>query len=353
MSARFWVVAALVASALAGIASAQHAAVFPQVAVGGNYSTHLTVADPNGVSSQTKTVLAELFDDNGVPLVVSVDSGPPVTTFNIVLNRFEERAFVLTSSGGVRVGWMRLTTSGPGRFDAAVRYLQSSGGPNLGNPLDAVGVLPSELVHFWTVTVDKRNSADNVAVAVSNPTDRAIEITFRLFKGTTQIGTLVRRTLQPRGHLAAYVNEIMGSSFFDIGTLTIESSVYFNAMALGQSGPADFYGLPAFKATQVWDWTSGSLSGRWHWAFVDNGSFYGVERSAALNPPQTFMRGFFDNRFVLEYLSDGVGVKGVILFQGTLTTENNVDTVSGTRLVINESGAIVSSQSFKATRVDQ
>ncbi|MGI8783208.1 MAG: hypothetical protein ACR2L2_06115 [Acidobacteriota bacterium] len=351
MRNRFWLPAILVLFCSVLTGRAQATLILTHLAVGGDYATHLTVVEPHGSARQ---VIVDFFDDSGSPLFVSVDGGVPVSSVTRSLSSFEERVLVLTRSGAVAVGWARVATGPPGKVEASLRFVRLVNG----NVADSVGILPSEEVHYWTVTIDQQRVGDSVGVAVVNNTNASITITFDLFDGPNRVaGTgTVSRVIPARGHLSLFAtggpNELYNINFTGVGTLTMTSSVNFAAVALRFENN-EFSSLPANKATQVWDWSSPStgtatLGGTWQFTFVDSGSIYGVENNTIGVSSLVFLRGFLaDNRFVAERLyNESDGTRGLIVYQGTVTQAG----VTGQRVQIRQDGFIVSSQSFRANR---
>ncbi|MBI2820919.1 MAG: hypothetical protein HYX74_01720 [Acidobacteria bacterium] len=332
----------------------------PQVAVGGPISTYITVVESNNVS---KEVQIDLFDDNGSPFLASFDGGAAVSNFTFNLGPFTERVFMLTSSGPARAGWARLTTSGPGQFNASERFVISGDSAGI---VDAVGVLPTEENVFWSITFDRRNSSQNVGVAVVNPTDRILDVTFDLFVGPNRApGTgTVRRSLAPRGHLASYITEIFSSNF--IGTATLEVRTGTNrfgdeisVMVLRQDG-SQLSSLPANKPQFIWDWVSPatgtpSAGGYWFWTHLEKDRFFGTEVNTVGTSNRVFLRGSWDgNRFAAERLfTNPDGSRGMQVYQGAASGELGRRVIQGTLTVLTEAGAVTLVQSFRATEGKQ
>lgn len=355
MRNRYWLSAILVFCCTVLTGRAQATLILPHLAVGGDYATHITVVEPHGSARQA---IVDFFDDNGSPLFVSVNGGVPVSSVTVSLSSYEERVLVVTRSGGVAVGWVRVATGAPGKVEATLRFVRLVGGA----VADSVGILPSEEVHFWTVTIDQQRANDRVGVAVANNTNGSITITFDLFDGPNRVaGTgTVTRVIPARGHLSLFAtggpNELYNINFGGVGTLTMTSPDNFAAVALRLEND-EFSSLPASKATQVWDWVSPStgtatLGGTWQFTFVDSGTIYGVENNTIGVSSLVFLRGFVAlDRFVVERLyNESDGTRGLIVYQGTLTGSGTSSTVTGQRVQVRQDGFIVSSQSFRANR---
>jgi len=333
---------------------AQAPLILTHLAVGGDYATHLTVVEPHG-SARTATV--EFFDDSGSMMFVNVNGGASVSSVTLQLSSYEERVLVLTRIfGPVAVGWARVSTGAPGKVEAALRFVRSVNG----NVADAVGILPSEEVHYWTVTVDQQRAGDRVGIAVVNNTASAITITFGLWDGPNRVAGTggVNRTIPARGHLSLFAsggpNELYNINFIGVGTLAMTSSVNFAAVALRLEND-ELSSLPASKAAERWSLVSPSsgsatLGGTWQFTFVDSGTFYGIENNTIGSISLVFLRGFrADDRFVAERLyNESDGTRGTVLYQGVLSDGGS--TVNGQRVQIRQDGTIVSSQSFRATR---
>jgi hypothetical protein len=331
---------------------------FPQMVFGGGYATYLTVSDP--LSNGTREVYVSFYDQDGNDLVATVDQGiGQVSGFQFTLNALAEKTFAITGTGSATSGRLEIAAEGVKRFNSSLRYVTTD---SFGNRTDVVGILPVSPTNSWTITVDKRQTWENVGVAIANwwkgtnPGDADAEVQFSLYQNGTQVGSSKSITVRELGQRSLYVDDKdLFPTFSGVGTLRISSpNVSVSVMAIRQDG-AQFSSLPADAGTQLWNWTytadSTTYTGSWSWRFQEEGDFYGEEQ----NPWNTGLirvRGIYDTFFILEWWwwnSDTD--QGTILFQGSPAMEGNTQVINGKRSVIGSDGSTLSSYTFKATRL--
>jgi hypothetical protein len=344
---------------LPGIVPAQtgNDAILPQLAVGADFTSYLTIGNPTGIES--RKIHVQIYANNGTGLPVSVNGSLPVTETLVNLGSFEEVSLVLTKAGDLTAGWVYVWAEDLSRINVALRYVLG----NQANPVqDSVGIIPAEWAHTWTIEVDKRAPTDYIGIALANPSDLPIEeITFDLFHGAQRVaGTeTVTKSLPAAGHEAFFVHQLFPPPFDlpnGVYTLRMSSLARFSAVALRMDGiPIQFSSLPADQEAQLWNWSCtdcvSPLSGQWSWRFLDGHSFIGSGLStAAANP--FIVRGLLnETRFILDWSTSWSDAMGITVFQGVPGNEDGTDVINGTVTEVTDSGTVRKTYSFKATRV--
>lgn len=183
---------------------------FPQVALGGGYSTNFTITNTGAteVSAELK-----LTGSDGLPLVASgVVSNPGTEPETIIDSTFS----VLIPPGGVtfisadspypenptQIGWARLI-SDEGSLTAVATYEYSVGE----KILTMVGVIQSQRIPSATIPVDNiAAQTKQLAYALANPSGQTITVELVL---VSQSGTVVDDTISiqlgPREHTTRYL----------------------------------------------------------------------------------------------------------------------------------------------------
>lgn len=333
----------------AGAALGQFRTSLPHVAVGGPFTTIVTIAATT-VLPQTLTL--QLYDDQGNPMPASIDGGAPAATFSLALPGRTIRVLVLAAAGPARAGWVAIgTDSAPVQVSA--RFVVAAGS---GAVADTVAVLPPENDRNWTVFFRRESPSENVGVALANPEAKAMVVGFELFRGDGSGGAQrhVDVTVPPFGHYAAFVTEIFGQDVRGVGALKVQSNDHpFPVLALIEE-QGQLSSLPAGHDSAYVTFVipaSAPDSGRnaWFINLLDTESIAGVEvrsgeRAGALS-------GFVDiaaNRLAFERrakISDGVA-EGLVIYQGNFTGSQ---TLAGVQTVLREDGTVVSRTTFSAT----
>jgi hypothetical protein len=333
---------------------------FPQIAFGGGCTTYLTVSDP--LPSGSRVVYVNMYDKDGDALTATVDQGIGEVpgAFSFTLDELAVKTFAITKTGSTVAGRLEVAAEGIERFNSSLRY--SITNPS-GSITDVVGVLPIEPTNDWTITVDKRQDSEYIALAIANWwSDVEAEVKFDLY----QSGAIVNSVSKPvpaLGQLSIYVNDAsMFPSFTGLGTLRISSpDVTISVMAIRQDG-SQFSSLPADAGTQLWSWSytdsSTTYGGLWSWRFSEGTNFLGDEQNP-WNDDFIKVRGTYDASFapspffILEWwYVDSATDQGTILFQGTPGTEGSKEVINGKRLKVNAAGVAGTAYTFKATRID-
>ncbi len=203
---------------------------FPQVAVGGGYSTLFTITNTGADAASGSLVLT---DQQGNPFSVSAtltdSSGvtqpsSPGSTFALTIPS-GATVFLLASGLAAdspqQVGWAQLGSSG-GSLSAVATYEYVVGGATQ----TIVGVLQSRALQFATVAVDNNSSQDKqTAYAIANPGNRTISVRLALVgQDGTVVDNSVTLTLGPGQQIARYLWQ-------DLARTDFRGSVVFRGQA--------------------------------------------------------------------------------------------------------------------------
>jgi trimeric autotransporter adhesin len=214
-------------------------AFFPQLAVGGGYSTLFTVTN-TGPAPATGTLA--LTDQRGNPLSAGASLTdaygaarplPPGSSFDLTIPS-GGTSFLLAAdlgaSGPVRSGWARLDSSG-GSLTAVATYERARGG----NLEASVGVLQSQPTQFATIPVTNDTAGNTqTAYAIANPGLESISVKLALAASDgTVIDDTVTITLGPAEQIAKYVWQDLARKDFK-GSLVFrgQAGASFIAVAL-------------------------------------------------------------------------------------------------------------------------
>jgi hypothetical protein len=212
---------------------------FPQVAVGGGYSTLFTVTNVGATAASGNLILTdplgnffvvngELTDSSGTTLPVTAGSS---FAFNIPTGgTIFLSAAPLNSSSSVNIGWARLESTG-GSLTAVATYEYVVGGILQ----TRVGVLNSQPLQFATIPVDFDNTQGKQMVyALSNPSEQTISIKMALIgQDGAVIDDTLMVTLPPGQQIASYLSQDTGRTNFK-GSLVFrgQNGATFVAVAL-------------------------------------------------------------------------------------------------------------------------
>jgi hypothetical protein len=177
---------------------------------------------------------ADIFDNDGNPLMASADAAAPASsiTFTVPGNRVSR--IVLSGDQTLRSGWIRLTLSGSVHLIANAVF-QTFIGSDLASE---ASVLESPSINNGLIYAKVQSGVANVGVAFANSQTDANTISLTLFSQDGFVAATRDITLPSNGHLAQFVTELfpqLGSSDFD-GALSVHSSTPFSAVALRLSG---------------------------------------------------------------------------------------------------------------------
>jgi hypothetical protein len=331
----------------------------PHVAAGGGWTSYLTINDPHGVSSRTVWVF--FYDDNGQALTLNVD-GLPESTFNFTLAANQEKTFVINSGATPFGGQVQIAAQGIERLNVSLRFAYSNGS---GSTIDAIGVLPVMPNSSWSFPIDKQRLSDNMGVGISIPWSNVgtVTVSFDLYQNGRRVpGTSsVTRSIASLGHLSLFASELFPDVVYG-GTATLKissSQTTFCAIALRADG-SQYSSLSVDAAVQSWSVKVTGVSGveTWAWRFIEGYSFFGAGTNPNNADKYFAIRGvcatdLSPQYFLLEwnYVNSGDYSQGMMIFQGTISRENGVDVINGTRQDIKLDGTIVGTATFKATRI--
>ena len=154
---------------------------FPQIIVGESFETVVQIA--NDVASDD-TLNLEVYsgaaEDNGQPLPVEIDGNPPSATAQRPLPAYQELSLRLKLSGsGLKVGWLRVTSSvSGGRISGSLFYRIKNGD----TVLESVGVTSSKRFRFAQIQLDHNDQASDTGVGFINPDESPVDVTIDLFQ---------------------------------------------------------------------------------------------------------------------------------------------------------------------------
>lgn len=207
----------------------------PQVAFGGPADFYMdtvlyfTTNLPTGV-----VATADIFDNDGNPLLASANGGAPSSSIPIAVLSNRVTKIVLTGDNTLRSGWIRLTVSGTVNLVTNAVF-QTFSGATL---VSEASVLESPAVQRGLVYVDTR-AGSNVGVALGNSRTDAITVSLDLFNQQGNIVASHDFVLPPTGHLAQFVTELfleLASLPDFVGSMALHSASSFSSLALRLTG---------------------------------------------------------------------------------------------------------------------
>jgi hypothetical protein len=323
--------------------------ILAQVATGGGYTSHLNISDPVGSEAQNIRVL--FYDDAGKPLPLSVDGAPSASSYIFLLEPHGERTLVLTS-GSLRTGWVKVAGNRDSKVDVSLRFSFAAAD---GTVSDAVGILPSDVTNFWTLTFDRRTPNDLIGVAVVNPHNTEQEVSFDLYQGgrrASGTGT-VKLTLPALGHRALFLHELFNNLPEGSTILELAATANVAVVALRGDGP-QYSSLPPYPGVEMWDWSITTPGGQTYWAgrwclrFGSDAQFTGVSTDNSQRWDVTGKYGS-SSQFQLESfvgLGDDIGI---MLFFGTWIRTETGRLINGKYMEIKTDGSVQKVYNFQAT----
>ena len=209
---------------------------FPQVAVGGGYSTLFAATNTGSTTASGSLILT---DPQGNPLSVdgalTNSSGvtqPTLTghafSFTVPAGGTVFLSTTLTADGPINTGWGQLESTG-GLLTGVVTYEYMAGS----TLQTIVGVLQSQPLQYATIPVDN-DSSQSIVYAIANPSGQTIDIKLALVgQDGTVIDDTVTVTLGPGEQIAKYLWQEMGRTNFK-GSLVLrgQAGASFIAVAL-------------------------------------------------------------------------------------------------------------------------
>ncbi len=212
---------------------------FPQIAVGGGYSTLFTITNTGDTEASGSLVLT---DQQGNPFSVSgaltdstgyTWSASAGSTFALTIpsgGTIFLSATGPTTSSPLKVGWGLLDSTG-GILSAVATYEYAVGAATQ----ILVGVLQSQPVQYATIPVDNDSSrGKQLAYAIANPSLQTISVKLALVgQDGTVVDDTVAVTIGPQQQIARYLWQDLARSNFK-GSLVLrgQSGATFVAVAL-------------------------------------------------------------------------------------------------------------------------
>jgi hypothetical protein len=202
---------------------------FAQFGNGGGIISDILLTNASAASSSSATVFFRGDDGSPLPVGVTVSGVDTDPSFQGTSSELELTVPPL--------GMVKITTDGVGDVVAGsvtAEYDIPLGGVIRFNltPFGIAGVTESKLVRGF-ITPVRRTAIYNTGVAIQNPEDRQVGLTFRLRNraGEELQGGIKSLAMDPGGHLAKFIDELFPSAdLTDFeGTLTVEVST-FNAL---------------------------------------------------------------------------------------------------------------------------
>jgi sugar lactone lactonase YvrE len=189
---------------------------YPQVVDGGTYRTNFILVNPSDTAT---TATMSFFADDGTPLSLPID-GTPRTSLAVPLGaRAVARVITDGTSSGIKAGWARVTTP-------PALYWKSIGGSAIFQTVDGritseAGVSSSPLASHFMTYVDSRGFAQS-GVAVSNPNNTSVNVTFNLRDTSGTVVGSATKTLPAMGHTAQFFTQLFPQGFDEFeGTLEL------------------------------------------------------------------------------------------------------------------------------------
>ncbi len=203
---------------------------YPQFADGDGYTTSLILLN---TSSSIETGIFQIFDNDGVPMVVNQVGGTAGSSFRYVIPpdgvfRFQTDG----SSAGLKVGWVRLIP------DAGTSTPVGSGvfSFNPGNILVTEAGIPATVATTHARLYVDLSGNHNTGLAIANVSNTNASIIIGAFEsdGSTGIGiSQGPLLLAPNGHDARFADRfIEGLPFGFTGVLDISSTTPFAVLTL-------------------------------------------------------------------------------------------------------------------------
>jgi hypothetical protein len=211
---------------------------FPQVADGAGYRTNFILINP---SEKEVTARIDFFAADGTHMHLPVQGTLESTHELLLMAKGAAQLITDGSSGALKVGWARVTSSSPIGGSAIFQTFSGS------RILSEAGVASSPAAARLAVYVDSLGSTES-GLAICNPNAIATTVSLRL---RSVSGTVVAATtfdLPPMAHTARFFTEWFPRGFDEFeGTLEVLASDPVSAVALRFDNPGGtvFATLPA------------------------------------------------------------------------------------------------------------
>jgi hypothetical protein len=221
---------------------------FPQVAVGGGWSTSFTLSNTGGATISGNLILT---DQNGNPWTVSSTSLGTGSSFPVSISPGGTMFLTVNtvnSNNPGKSGWATVETTGGSPSGVATYQLLSGGSLQT-----AAGVLPSPQMQFATIPVDDDYSQNRLtAYALANPTDQTIEVKLcTVDQNGNVVNDTVTITLSPGQQIARYLyQDLNNPQFVFTGSMVLRGQAggTFVAVALIQQNPQLFTVIPVIPS---------------------------------------------------------------------------------------------------------
>ncbi len=208
---------------------------FPQAAVGGGWSTVLTVTNTGDATASGNLLLTDQHGGafsakfepgntvgSSVPIVV-----PPAATIFLT-------AGPVNSTDAQKSGWAKLETTG-GSLSGVATFQYSPQGPLQ----TAAGVLPSAPMQYATIAVDNDDTQQRyVGYAVANPSSENLVVKMAVVDPNgTVVDDSVTIRLGPKEQIARFLHEDLSSTLKFKGSMVLraQGGLSFVAVALVQN----------------------------------------------------------------------------------------------------------------------
>jgi len=190
-------------------------------------------------TAENNSILVELFDSTGNPLVVATSKGVG-DKFGIVLGPNASDTVTIFRNNGFVSGWAKTTSFTP--YGASLSFSQFVGGTLVGSAT----VLSSPTVNVLSFPLDRENG-----VALTNPGSQNANGSFTAFNKAGQKIKEGTFGFVRGGHFASYFRE---APFFveDEGTIVISSNIPISGMGLDFDGLV-FKTLPSLPTPRKLD----------------------------------------------------------------------------------------------------
>ena len=198
------------------VCSAQFTYYFPQVAIGGGWKTTIFISNASAGGEAGGSITFTKSDGSPFNANWADEAGNLVGSGNVIpfqLGSGGSRRFTSLGDIPLTTGYATVVTNGTvlggamfTQSDGAGRMLAEAGVP-MGIPLPKQAVFVDTLAGFQT------------GVAIANPNQADLDITFELVNQTGQIIRSSKRALGPFQHLAFFVSELFPDAGQMVGRL--------------------------------------------------------------------------------------------------------------------------------------
>jgi len=210
------------------------------VADGGSYRTNFILVNSTDTAT---TATLEFFSNDGTPLALPVGGTARTSQTVLLAARSVERLVTDGTSTGTTVGWARVTAPIGGIDGSAIFQTVVNG-----TITSEAGVSASPAASRFATYVDSLGPAES-GLAVSNPNNTNVNVTFNLRNSSGEIVASTTRTLTPFAHFAQFFTQLFPTGFEEFeGTMeAVTTGGSVSAVALRYDNP----GGTVFATTPV------------------------------------------------------------------------------------------------------